>query len=942
MVWARHRYDQDTLGPYSLRSSSGAITSPLAASGEQFTVLGQPLRVHGMSFHAQSAGAMYCSATASVIDAMLDALADRGINALSIMEVDQYGGNTVSGLPAGCWTSSSYTAYQESFWRGDGTAAGFDYFCNAAKQRGMYIALRFDQWGNVLTGAGFTMPRLGGSYVSTTQKFHGCWWMDGTYGPNIKAAIKAHIATFLNRVNSITGIRYGDDPSIAVVNPLNELGIGTFYWSTSSTTSPSSFTFDKLVANTSADAIHTTYVQAFDAKYTAWHNANFGTDPTWNGVSSTVLPCFAFTGAEGGTVPARPAPKSFRANYTTDGAASNAQRTERMRVAQFIEELERDFHSELRTYLRTLAPNILYSAGQGGWVGAYAHDVSDLVDGHCYHTPFVGSSTSNGNYSLITGSSWTWGAGTLSGTLGSAPDGAHALTIGMPVRVVAHASFETNTTYYWQPGQTFSVGMFCITEGNNVYRCASITTGVTGSTSAGPTGTGTGITDGGVTWDYVWSAIVTIVTTGTTTTFTGTSADPGASLSGVVILPGQSAAICALHATPAADTGTTRISANVNGTTGNVDVAGGLQGDNTTLGYFYVDVFRRQTSYYGKPRFCTEMGQQGGPGVISHVQHPVLYSIWDKLQGGNGRFWFCIANHQAMVAPGDHTLQSHGSAWLLMELLTLMDRYGQIPAFATEDRNTIQASDLYDWYAKHTATADASYAYTGLPGYSTCTDFTHGTQSGQDSNYHSFALRRLRYVLGASTSKSSWAPASITATGMTLSELTDPATCKVYYHRNTGYLTVETPYLCLAVGRIPGTGLNQMSKLNISVLDQTHWYGLVAWVSSNGIALGATGGTSRVYTMMYPRGEGQQFAAISRTAANQGFCSTLDQQGGFSQTDASISPGVELRNGLELQLTSAVQLGAKRLVRGTVQDIYAGYRSGAVHLQPREPRIFLE
>ena len=442
-----------------------------------------------------------------------------------------------------------------------------------------------------------------------------------------------------------------------------------------------------------------------------------------------------------------------------------------------------------------------------------------------------------------------------------------------------------------------------------------------------------------MTWDYVWSAIVTVATTGTTTTFTGTSSDPGASLSGVVICPGMGTAFSTLHAQPANDSATTRFHANINGTYGNVDVSGGMVGDNTNLGTLYQDPFRRQITLADKPRWNTELGVQGF-SPIGQIQHPLLYNLWDTLQGGNGFYWFAIVSEAAMLSGGDHRLQQQGTPWLLMELITLMNRYGQVPRLATEDRNLVQTADLYDWYAKHTASADASYAYRGLPGYSTTTSLSF-QQSGQDANYFSFSLRRLRYeVSTTTTSKSSWSPSAVAGSGGTLSELTDANTCKVYLHRNTGYITVETPYLCLAVGRLPGTGMNQMSKLNISVLDQQHWYGMVAWVSSNGVALGAAGGTSRVYTMMYPRAEGQQFAAISRSGSS-GWCAILDQQEGFDNNDAAISPGVELRNGLELELTSAVALNARRLVRGTEQSLYAPMRAGKVHLQPRDPRIML-
>lgn len=51
----------------------------------------------------------------------------------------------------------------------------------------------------------------------------------------------------------------------------------------------------------------------------------------------------------------------------------------------------------------------------------------------------------------------------------------------------------------WIASNAFAVGQYC-TNGGNTYKC---TAAGTSAASGGPTGTGSGITDGSVTWNYV-------------------------------------------------------------------------------------------------------------------------------------------------------------------------------------------------------------------------------------------------------------------------------------------------------------------------------------------------------------------------------------------------------------------------------------------------------
>jgi hypothetical protein len=62
----------------------------------------------------------------------------------------------------------------------------------------------------------------------------------------------------------------------------------------------------------------------------------------------------------------------------------------------------------------------------------------------------------------------------------------------------------SGVTQLWQPQTFYTVGNQVV-NGGNVYVVASVTTG-TSASSGGPTGTGTGITDAGVVWNYVSAA----------------------------------------------------------------------------------------------------------------------------------------------------------------------------------------------------------------------------------------------------------------------------------------------------------------------------------------------------------------------------------------------------------------------------------------------------
>lgn len=83
---------------------------------------------------------------------------------------------------------------------------------------------------------------------------------------------------------------------------------------------------------------------------------------------------------------------------------------------------------------------------------------------------------------------------------GNPPNPANAAIAGaVPVNA---AAIKTTTPPAWAPSTAYSVGQL-VSNGGNAYTC--VVAG-TSAASGGPTGTGTGIIDGTVTWDFAGTA----------------------------------------------------------------------------------------------------------------------------------------------------------------------------------------------------------------------------------------------------------------------------------------------------------------------------------------------------------------------------------------------------------------------------------------------------
>ncbi|MBX7496743.1 hypothetical protein K3172_12830 [Qipengyuania sp. 6B39] len=107
------------------------------------------------------------------------------------------------------------------------------------------------------------------------------------------------------------------------------------------------------------------------------------------------------------------------------------------------------------------------------------------------------------NGGSVSGDTWTLGldSSTVTGEAGAGAgtDAAKAQikTSGGDAHMTGLTAGQASTA--WAASTAYTAGQY-VNNGGNLYVCAS---GGTSAGSGGPTGTGTGITDGTVSWDYV-------------------------------------------------------------------------------------------------------------------------------------------------------------------------------------------------------------------------------------------------------------------------------------------------------------------------------------------------------------------------------------------------------------------------------------------------------
>jgi hypothetical protein len=454
--------------------------------------------------------------------------------------------------------------------------------------------------------------------------------------------MKDHIAQFTTRVNSVNGKVYGQDPTIFALDVNNENGVSFWYYNTTSTTSPTANTFDKLCNVGSAAPgiadINSTIVDAWDRKWLAWYAAAYPAH-TPNGDYSTgdKLPCYAYTTLNGGAANNVAQRATFRPPGT--GTAPTDTLVEyRRRVAQFLLETERDMMIALRTYIRSVS-SALMICGQAQWTGALAIIEGDLVDTHWYANDALNT---DGNVQTVSGTMAAWGAGTVTVNSITGVDSVkHPLEVGQQIRVTQVAS-PFNTAIYTAAGVTPN------------------------------------------------------------TAFTATASDPGYTGAVTITLPSRNQNYCMWHQEPPGTNtaSSTRAHITLNGAAEtDLDVASFLGQSNfgtmqSILAY----------QYTGKPFICSEMGAKGVADPHCAGTYRNDFRLMQMLQGGSGGYQFLWANNLPQTGAGEHLLPGDGLSMLCSQAAALMGRTGVVTALPTLDETKVTTSDLLDWHAAHNTT----------------------------------------------------------------------------------------------------------------------------------------------------------------------------------------------------------------------------------------------
>lgn len=121
----------------------------------------------------------------------------------------------------------------------------------------------------------------------------------------------------------------------------------------------------------------------------------------------------------------------------------------------------------------------------------------------------------------------------LLGTAGTVvPSGTVVATTPSGVQFATTATATIAALAAWAGSTTYGVGALATNDAGKVYSATAITTGIS-AVSGGPTGTGTVIIDGGVTWRYVGISAAAVAVS-TAATLTGPLAAPAGSLTTIV------------------------------------------------------------------------------------------------------------------------------------------------------------------------------------------------------------------------------------------------------------------------------------------------------------------------------------------------------------------------------------------------------------------------
>jgi hypothetical protein len=548
------------------------------------------------------------------------------------------------------------------------------------------------------------------------------------------------------------------------------------------------------------------------------------------------------------------------------------------RVAAFLSYVEMEFVTALKTHLRTKSSHILYQVGQNAFCSPGALALGDIVDNHLY----TNATATNGNPVTDTitsggGKGVSWVAGTLTVVFSAAPS--RSLLVGQTIRV-------TQTSGGSWTGDVIIATVFTTTTTNDSF-------------------TATGVAD--------------------PITITGTQ------VSATAMLPILDNNTWQFHAATAGDAAVTRV--HYNSAPGpsaetNFDRANGIAGQSGLGGYVNIE----NNMHSGKPCSCTELGERGIADPIKGIYRTV-YTLLDLLNGGSGAYQFAWINSKLQTGAAEHSIPGDGSSLLDSAAMSLMARY--ISRYPTEDVAQGTLSAYYDNLAKRNTTDTAIVSLNGQS--------WAWSENAVAGMWQATLNVRTRYALGGVNSPSGNSY-SLPSTGWTHPTLNNASTGKWYVWYNMGTISYENSKIVVVCGRLPKNSADMpttpLSKLAFSTIDGNAWYGRIIWVSLDGTDLGV--GRSALFTWCYPREEAQGFRRLAVDAGPINRAEMLDgDYSGIATSDAVTQPGVVLRNGLEVRLTSPRALTVERLVQGQRGAYYAGYSGGSLYLQPRDPLLIL-
>lgn len=805
-----------------------------------------------------------------------------------------YGGSAATGpvgtgtgiTPSGStakwdYEGPAFQAINEQFFTGDGNAAGFDYFLDACARRGIYAAIRFDNWYKIFIGlnGGYALNGRSGVSAGSLVNHRGLWPLDGRFGSiDMLGGMKTHLNRFLDRINSVNGKRYGDDHTISTFDILNEQGIPAWYFPTSSATSPSSNTFDLMchagssVPGGSQSEPNAMVVGWWDAAWLDWYGTKYpGHTPNGDYAGKTdKLPCYAYTTLNGGAANNIAQRATYRAGTSGDGWL--------LRVAEFLADTEVSFCTALRDHLRSKSSHILLQCGQQGYVSPRAIAVGDIHDSHVYLN--ATATAGNPNTDTITagsGKGVSWAGGTLTVVFSATPT--RTLLVGQSIRIT--------------------------------------------QTSGGS-----------------WTSIVTIATVFTTTTtddsFTATGVpDPvtiaGTQVSATAELPTLDNNTWPFHAATPADTASTRIhywNASASGEQ-NTDIYWAGQ---SGLGSYYLLIDAYMS---GKPATCTELGERGPCGPVKGL-YRTAFTLIDLLQRGAGSYQFAWNNATDQTGASEHSIPGDGGAMLDTALMSLMARY--VTPFPLTDTSYVQASDYHLFLAGHNSTDITPVKVNGQ-------SYGYHESRGDTFLWQNILQRRLRLDLGAVSSPSvqTYSLPNTVWTHPELNDQATGLFFVWYGMGCIGYISSKIVVVVgrLPTDSV-ASSLPIDSRLKFSTLDGKAWYGRIAWVSLDGSDLGA--GRSAVFTHCYPREEVQQFRRLFVDSGTPRAEMLLDDMTAiYAQGDAATQPGVVMRDGLRLQLAMPSDAQKASIIEryGTQREHPAFTASGWMTLYPTAPLLVL-